>query len=160
MPKAVITPDQDAIISEIEIAAPADRVFRALTDSDQLMRWFTDASCPVKFWQMDARVGGSYSYATQKSNIVVNGVIEFKCRGEILEFDPPRLLVYTWIANWHLDPEKKTVVRWELTPTVNGTHVKVTHSGLAQEPEARADYSRGWAGAGEKLKAFTERRDS
>jgi uncharacterized protein YndB with AHSA1/START domain len=156
MPKAVITPDQDAISSEIEIAAPVERVFRALTDSGQLMRWFTDASCPVKFWRMDARLGGRYSYATEKSNIVVNGVSEFKCRGEILEIDPPRLLVYTWLANWHLDPEKKTVVRWELTPTASGTHVKVTHSGLAQEPEARADYSGGWPGAVEKLKQFAE----
>ena len=34
----VVTSDQDAIISEIEIAAPAERVFRALTDSDQLVR--------------------------------------------------------------------------------------------------------------------------
>jgi uncharacterized protein YndB with AHSA1/START domain len=156
MPKANITPDHDAIIAEIEIAAPTERVFRALTDSDQLMRWFTEASCPVKFWQMDARLGGKYSYGTEKSNFMVNGVSEFKCHGEILEFDPPRLLVYTWIANWHLDPDKKTIVRWELTPTASGTHVKVTHSGLAQDPEARKDYSGGWPGVVEKLKHFAE----
>jgi uncharacterized protein YndB with AHSA1/START domain len=160
MPKAIVTPDHDAIISEIEIAAPAELAFRALTDSDQLLRWFTDASCPVKFWQMDARLGGNYGYATEKGNFVVNGVSEFKCRGEIIEIDPPRLLVYTWLANWHLDPDGKTIVRWELTPTACGTHVKVTHSGLAQEPEARTDYSGGWPGVVEKLKAFTERNDS
>lgn len=156
MPKAIITSDQDAIICEIEIAAPADRVFRALTDSGQLLRWFTDASCPVKSWQMDARLGGAYSYATEKGSVVVNGVSEFECHGEILEFDPPRLLVYTWIANWHVDPQKKTIVRWELTPSATGTHVKVTHSGLAQEPAARTDYSGGWAGVVEKLKQFAE----
>jgi len=156
MPKAIITPDQDAIISEIDIAAPARRVFEALIDPEQLMRWFTDASCPVKSWQMDARIGGSYSYATEKGNFVVNGVNEFKCHGEIIEMDPPRLLVYTWIANWHLDTERKTTVRWELTPTASGTHVKVTHSGLAQEPEARADYSGGWAEVVEKLQQFAE----
>jgi uncharacterized protein YndB with AHSA1/START domain len=156
MAKAAITPGEDAIISEIDISAPPGRVFEALTNSDQLMRWFTDGSCPVKFWQMDARLGGKYSYATEKSNIVVNGVSVFKCRGEILEIDPPRLLVYTWIANWHLDPDKKTIVRWELTPTASGTHVKVTHSGLAQEPEARADYSGGWSGVVGKLKQFAE----
>jgi uncharacterized protein YndB with AHSA1/START domain len=138
------------------IGVPAERVFRALTDSDQLTRWFTDASCPVKFWQMDARLGGSYRYATGKSSIVVNGVSEFECHGEIKEFDPPRLLVYTWIGNWHLDPEKKTIVRWELTPSASGTHVKVTHSGLAQDLEARADYSGGWPGVVEKLKEFAE----
>jgi uncharacterized protein YndB with AHSA1/START domain len=163
MPKAksVVTPDQDAIIAEIDISAPPSRVFEALTDSDQLMRWFTDASCPVKFWQMDARLGGSYSYATEKSNIVVNGVSEFKCHGEILEIRADAaaglyILVYTWIGNWHLDPEKKTIVRWELTPTASGTHVKVTQSGLAQEPEARADYRGGWPGVVEKLKQFAE----
>ena len=156
MPKAIITPDQDAIIAEIDIAAPPSRVFAALTDPDQLTRWFSDASCPVKFWQMDARLGGSYSYATGKSNFVVNGVSEFKCHGEIVEFDPPRLLVYTWIGNWHLDPEKKTIVRWELTSTASGTHVRVMHSGLAQDPESRADYSGGWPGVVEKLKQFAE----
>ena len=158
MPKTIVSPDQDALISEIEIAAPAERVFQALTESDQLMRWFNgDANCPVKSWRMDARPGGSYSYATEKSaTVVVNGVNEFKCHGDILEIDPPRVLAYTWIANWHLDKERKTVVRWELTPTASGTHVKVTHSGLAQEPEARADYSGGWVGVVEHLKQFVE----
>jgi uncharacterized protein YndB with AHSA1/START domain len=156
MPKSAISPDQDSIFCEIDIAAPPSRVFEALTTSDQLMRWFTDASCPVKFWQMDARLGGRYSYATEKGNFVVNGVSEFHCHGEILEFDPPRLLVYSWIGNWHNDPQRKTVVRWELTPIANGTHVTVTHSGLAQGPEARKDYSSGWSGVVEKLKQFTE----
>ena len=156
MSKAIITPDQDSIVTEIDIAAPPSRVFEALTDPAQLMRWFTDASCPVKSWQMDARVGGRYSYATEKGNFAVNGVREFECHGEIFEFDPPRLLVYTWIANWHLDPKRKTMVRWELTPTASGTRVKVMHSGLAQEPEARKDYSGGWPGVVEKLRQFAE----
>lgn len=156
MTATIITPDQDAVITEIDIFAPATRVFEALTNSEQLMRWFTDASCPVKFWRMDARLGGSYSYATEKLKIVVNGVDEFKCHGEITEIDPPRLLVYTSFGNWHLDRERKTVVRWELTPTATGTHARVTHSGLAQEPAARADYSRGWTGAVENLKQFAE----
>ncbi len=156
MPKASITPDQDSIVTEIDIAAPPSRVFEALTDPAQLMRWFTDASCPVKSWQMDARPGGSYSYATEKGNFEVNGVSEFQCHGEIVKFDPPRLLVYTWISNWHLEPQRRTTVRWELTPTAAGTHLRVTHSGLAQEPEARKDYSGGWPGVVEKLRQFAE----
>jgi uncharacterized protein YndB with AHSA1/START domain len=132
-------------------------VFQALTDSGQLMRWFTDSSCPVRFWKMDARIGGHYSYATEKSSsIVINGVNEFECHGEILELDPPRLLVYTWIANWHLDKQRKTIVRWELTPTGKGTHVKVTHSGLAPEAVTRDDYRGGWPGVLEKLKKHVE----
>ena len=156
MPKSVITPNQDAIISEVKIEVPPEVVFRALTESDQLVRWFTDVSCPSRFWHLEARLGGSYSYATGQTGMVVNGVSEFKCGGEIVEYDPPRLLVYTWIANWHLDKEKETLVRWELTPTASGTHVRVTHSGLAQDPEARKDYSGGWTGVVEKLKQFVE----
>jgi uncharacterized protein YndB with AHSA1/START domain len=156
MPKEIITPDRDAIIAEIDISATPNRVFEALTNPAQLVRWFNDASCPVKFWQMDVRQGGSYRYETEKGTHPVNGVDEFRIRGEITEIDPPRLLVYTWIANWHRDKVLKTIVRWDLTPTASGTHVKVTHSGLAQEPEASADYSGGWVSVVEKLKQFTE----
>jgi uncharacterized protein YndB with AHSA1/START domain len=106
---------------------------------------------------MDARKGGNYSYATKKGNFSVNGVNEFKCYGEILEIDPPRLLAYTWIANWHADKQRKTVVRWELDKKGTGTHVKVTHSGLAHEQVARDDYRGGWPGVVEKLKQFTEK---
>jgi uncharacterized protein YndB with AHSA1/START domain len=156
MPKEMITPDRDAIIAEIDISAPPSRVFEALTNPAQLLRWFNDASCPVKLWQMDARLGGSYCYETGKGTHMVNGVDEFTIHGEITEIDPPRLLVYTWIANWHRDKNMKTMVRWDLAPTESGTHVKVTHSGLAQEPEASADYSGGWTSVVEKLKQFTE----
>jgi uncharacterized protein YndB with AHSA1/START domain len=154
----VITPDSDAVIAEIEIAAPPARVFQALTDERQLLSWFTDPSCPVKLWQMDARRGGRYRYTTEKGTVVVNNVSEFDCHGEILELDPPRLLVYTWIANWHQDKSLRTVVRWELTPAGAGTHVKVTHSGLASEPAARKDYNGGWPGALDSLKKFVEKK--
>jgi uncharacterized protein YndB with AHSA1/START domain len=151
-----ITPDQDAVVAEIFIAAPAERVFRALTDETELISWFTDASSPVKFWKMDARLGGKYSYRTEKGTVVVNNIDEFECHGEILEFDPPRLLVYTWLGNWHENKALRTTVRWELTATNSGTRVKVTHSGLAQEQAARKDYAGGWSGSLAQLKQFAE----
>jgi uncharacterized protein YndB with AHSA1/START domain len=70
---------------------------------------------------------------------------------------PPRMLVYTWIANWHDDPGQTTVVSWELVPSKGGTRVKVAHSGLAQLPIARKDYTGGWPGVVEKLKQFIEK---
>jgi uncharacterized protein YndB with AHSA1/START domain len=149
-------PDSDVVRAEIYIAAPPARVFKALTDASELARWFTDPGCPVKFWEMDARPGGRYRYATGKGSVMVNGVSEFECHGEIVEMDPPRLLVYSWIANWHLDQSLRTVVRWELTPVAGGTRVAVTHSGLASEEAARKDYSGGWPGVLEMLKKFTE----
>jgi len=156
MPTTIITPSQGAIVSEIQIAAPPERVFKAISDAGELQRWFSSPECPVKFWKMDARVGGRYSYATKKGSIVVNGISEFECQGEILEYDPPRLLVYTWIANWHDDPKSRTVVCWELTPEGSGTYVRVTHSGLGNLPVARKDYTGGWPGVVEMLKKFVE----
>jgi len=156
MAQAVITPDQDAIVSEVQINAPAERVFQALTDPKQLMLWWNSDECQTKLFEMDARRGGQWRFATKNSSLNVNGVTQFSCQGEVLEFDPPRLLAYTWIANWHDDKARRTIVRWELTPTQDGTYVKVTHSGLAQEAVARKDYSGGWPGVVEMLKKFVE----
>jgi uncharacterized protein YndB with AHSA1/START domain len=158
MAQAVITPNQDAIVSEIEIAAPPERVFQALTHADQLVQWWTSETCPREFWQMDARRGGRWHFKNKPSaTMAINGVNVFEAIGEILEFDPPRVLVYTWIANWHRDKTRRTIVRWELTPSGSGTRVKVTHSGLAEEDVARKDYSGGWAGVVEMLKKFVEK---
>jgi len=156
MTSTIVTPDQDAIVSEIDIAAPAARVFEALTDAAQLRVWFTNPECPIHLWEMDARLGGKYKYKTEKGTVVVNNVCEFECHGEILEFDPPRVLVYTWFGNWHDDTARRTVVRWELTPRAGGTRVKVTHSGLASLPIARKDYTGGWPGVLDMLKKFME----
>ena len=156
MSTAIITPDQDTVVSEIQIAAPPERVFQALTEAAQLNRWFNNRSCPIHLWEMDARPGGRYRYTTEKGPVVINNVSEFECHGEILEFYPPRLLIYTWTANWHADKTRTTVVRWDLTPQAGGTHVKVTHSGLADESVARKDYSGGWVGVLENLKKFIE----
>jgi len=157
MTTAHITPDQDAVVSEIDIAAPPDRVFQALTTADELKRWFRSPECPPKFWEMDPRLGGRYAYATEKGSMVVNGVSEFECHGEILEYDPPRILAYTWLANWHEDAAHRTTVRWQLTPTKAGTHVTVKHSGLSHEAVARKDYAGGWPGVLEMLRNFAQK---
>jgi len=156
--KSAIAADNDSVVAEIHISAPPQRVFQALTNASELGRWFNSSGCPVKLWEMDARLGGRYGYATEKGTVVVNGVREFECYGEILEIDPPRVLAYTWIANWHADKSRRTVVRWELTPDASGTLAKVTHSGLAQEDVARKDYSGGWLGVLEQLRKFSEQK--
>jgi uncharacterized protein YndB with AHSA1/START domain len=157
MERTVVTSDQDAIVSEVHINAPVQKVFQALIDPKQLMRWWNSEECQTELFEMDARPGGKWRFVTKKTKLNVNGVSQFFCDGEVLEFDPPRLLAYTWIANWHDDKSRRTMVRWELTPAKDGTHVKVTHSGLAQEAVARKDYSGGWPGVVEALKKFVEK---
>ena len=146
----------DEVVAEIEIAAPRERVFRALVDPEQLPEWWgAEPSVELKCYDFEARVGGRWRYeGSARIAQPVNGVTEFKAHGEVVEMDPPRLLVYTWFANWHEHPAQPTTVRWELEPTKAGTRVRVTHSGLANEPTARKDYRGGWVGVLNLLKTY------
>jgi uncharacterized protein YndB with AHSA1/START domain len=157
MATTLVTPDQDTIVSEIHVAAPAERVFQALTDPQQLMRWWNSEECTTELFEMDTRPGGQWRFENRKTKSNANGVNRCVCQGEVLECDPPRLLAYTWVSSWHEDKSRKTIVRWELTSTKDGTHVKVTHSGLAEETVARKAYGGGWPGVVELLKKFVEK---
>ncbi len=168
MAAARVTPEQDSVSQEIEIAAPPERVFQALTDAKQLFSWWgAEPSVELTTFEMDARRGGKYLYCCKPAPGQTHGEVgeqlrkhgfqEFECHGEVLEIDPPRLLVWSWIANWHEHPDARTIVRWELTPTKTGTRVRVTHCGLAQEPISRKDYGQGWVGVLDLLKDFLQK---
>lgn len=154
-----ITDDQDAVVSEIEIAAPPDRVFQALTDRSQAMQWGSGGNFEMTVWEMDVRPGGKWQFISREKGVKNpdGSAREFEHHGEVLEVDPPRTLAYTWFASWHENLLQKTVVRWELTPTAAGTRVKVTHSGLGQMPAARTGYSQGWPGLVAALKEHLEK---
>lgn len=156
MASVVVTPDQDALVSEIHIAAPPDRVFQALIDPSQVLQWWTSPECPIERFSIEPRAGGRWRYDTKDTKMTVNGVSKFQCDGQVLEYDPPRVLMYTWIANWHEKPAQRTVVRWELAASKGGTLLRVTHSGLIDLPASRKDYSGGWPGVLESIKKFTE----
>ena len=152
MPNTTVSPDHDTIISEIDIAAPADLVFRGICDAETVRR----RTPQLDVFEMELRVGGKWCLEIRMPK-PYHGVDVIRHDGEILELDPPRLLVYTWLANFHKDPKHRSIVRWELTKTKSGTHVKVTHSGLASEPAASKDYAGGWPGVLEELKVFAEK---
>jgi uncharacterized protein YndB with AHSA1/START domain len=156
MVNAIITPDQDAVVAEVQIAAPPGRVFQALTDRAQALQWGASDLFEMKVWEMDPRPGGKWQFISKELQ-GKNAGKEYEHHGEILEIDPPRLLVYTWFTDWHEPPSHRTVVRWELTPTANGTKVKLTHSGLRQLPAACKAYSQGWPGLMQALKNFLEK---
>jgi uncharacterized protein YndB with AHSA1/START domain len=156
MASITVTPDQDALVSEIHIAASPEQVFKALIDPKQVLKWWTSEDCPIEDFAMDPRPGGRWRYDTKQTKMNVNGISKFHCDGEVLEYDPPRVLAYSWIANWHERPAQRTVVRWELAASKGGTLLRVTHSGLADLPVSRKDYSGGWPGVVEQIKKFIE----
>jgi len=153
MANTIITPDRDAVISEIEIAAPPERVFEALVDREQVSQWSNSDAFQLVHWELEARIGGKWrSTSREKTSSKL-----FDHWGEVVALDRPHILAYTWFANWHSDQSHPTMVRWELTPSAAGTRLKVTHSGLAPLPGACEGYSQGWPGLLEAVKASVEK---
>jgi uncharacterized protein YndB with AHSA1/START domain len=146
-------PNADEIVSEIQIAAPPERVFQALVDPSQVVRWWGQKSIyRCTEFQSDLRPGGKWRTAGVSGD---GGA--FEAAGEYLEIDPPRLLVHSWVASW--TGEVKTTVRWELEPIKNGTLVRIRHSGLAAHPELANSYS-GWPRLLTWLQALMERGET
>jgi uncharacterized protein YndB with AHSA1/START domain len=148
-----LTPNADEIVSEIQIAAPPERVFQALVDPSQVVRWWGQTGIyRTTEFQSDLRPGGKWRTAGE------NGEGNpFEAVGEYLEIDPPRLLVHSWVASWTGDI--KTTVRWELEPIKQGTLVRIRHTGLAAHPELAKSYS-GWPRLLGWLQALLERGET
>jgi uncharacterized protein YndB with AHSA1/START domain len=151
MATATITPDQNAVIAEIFIAAPPARVFQAISDPKQLPQWWGQAGLyQLTKSTMEVRPGGKW-----RSEGIDNDGKTFYVEGEYLEVDPPRLLVHTWVGSY--TGPLKTVVRWELEPATlhglhstgpkkagTGTRVTVRQEGFAGVPDAAAAHGEGW----------------
>lgn len=56
MIESIITPDQDSIIVEVEIAAPPERVFKAISDPQEVLRRAPE----LHAFEMDLRLGGRW----------------------------------------------------------------------------------------------------
>ena len=152
--KSTITSDNDAVITEIEIAAPPARVFQALIEREQAMQWGGGQAFTITHWEMDTRPGGKWSFSSRER--AGEGKL-FDHHGEVLQINPPHLLEVSWFASWHPDPSHRTVVRWELTPSNAGTRLKVTHSNLAALVGAAQGYGQGWPGLVQQIKTFVEK---
>jgi uncharacterized protein YndB with AHSA1/START domain len=163
MATSSVTPDNDAVLAEVFIAAPPERVFQAITDPKQMPLWWGQQGLyRVTEWKADLRPGGKW----QSDGVGADGTV-FRVEGEYLEIDPPRLLVHTWIASYATT--LKTVVRWELESrevhglqhkgpqkVSTGTFVKIRHEGFAGSPEQAKGHSQGWVRVLGWMQAFVE----
>jgi len=167
MATATITPDQNAVVAEIFIAAPPTRVFQAISDPNQLPQWWGQPGLyRVTKSTMDLRPGGKW-----RSNGIGADGKAFYVEGEYLEVDPPRLLVHTWIGSY--SGTMKTIVRWELEPhTVHGLHpsgpkksgtgtlVRVRQEGFAGNLEFATSHGEGWKRVLGWLEGYLERGEN
>jgi uncharacterized protein YndB with AHSA1/START domain len=153
-PTSLISPDNDVVTAEVLIAAPRERVFQAITDPAQAMRWWgQEDRYRLSEFHMDVRVGGKWSCSGQSA--AMGGAIAIT--GEFLEVDPPRKLAYTWTSSWM---PVSTEVRWELEAHGNDTILKLTHIGFAGNIEQAKNHSMGWTLVVTWLQSFVEKGET
>jgi uncharacterized protein YndB with AHSA1/START domain len=127
------------IYASVDIDAPPDAVWDAITEPAQLASWWgSDDQYRTMNWQVDLRPGGKWSSDSAR----VDGSQTGHVHGEYVEVERPRRLVYTWKASW--DDFAETLIVMELSATASGTHVRVRHSGFAERFTSGAGHAEGW----------------
>jgi uncharacterized protein YndB with AHSA1/START domain len=108
-----------SVVIERELPHPPEKVWRALTQGPLLEEWLMKNDFqPV--------VGHRFNFRADW------GAVD----GEVLTVEPAKTLSYTWAA-YGLE----SIVTWTLTPTGNGTHLRMEQSGF------RADQEQAYQGA-------------
>ena len=139
----------DRIVKEIVIKAPAQRVFQALADPQQRVKWWgAQGKFQVTQMESDLRPGGAFEMRGDAF-----GGRPFVIRGEYRAVEPPRVLEFTWLPDFHPNAPT-TVVRFDLEEKGGTTTVKLTHSGFADE-QAKEAYQ-GWPWLLAMLQKYSE----
>ena len=137
-----------AIVKEIIIKAQAERVFEALSDPRQRVKWWgAEGKFQATDMESDLRPGGAW---------LMRGIgtagKPFTIRGEYRFIERPRVLEFTWLPDWQ---EPETLVRFELEEKDGATTLRLTHSGFASD-ESRERYQ-GWPWLLALLQGYVEK---
>jgi uncharacterized protein YndB with AHSA1/START domain len=134
-----------SISGSVEIAASAERVFRALTSKEIIHWWIRPGVFNTTDWAGDVRIGGRW-----RAVGTGNG-IPFTLEGEFLEIDAPKKLVLTWHSGGV--PGKPTIVTFLLERIDAGTRLTLEHVGFAA-PDWCMNTCLGWETSLERLAEF------
>ena len=147
-----MSPTTDSIVQEISIKAPAARIFDALANPAERVKWWrSEGRFQITHAESDLRPGGKWimrGTGMGDKPVTVAGVYR--------QVERPRLLEFTWLPDWQGDPTE-TVVRWDLEEEGGVTTVRLTHTGLITEA-SRAGH-RGWPVILAALQSYVERQD-
>ncbi len=123
----------------VEIAAPPERVFRALASEEIAKWWGSDDLYRVTKWTGDVKPGGKWRSVGKGADGK-----PFSVEGEFLEVDPPKKLVHTWRYDW--DPSGSvTTITYRLDVIPGGTRVTLRHEGFTNAPDACLSHGDGWS---------------
>ncbi|MGO9410901.1 MAG: SRPBCC family protein [Spirochaetia bacterium] len=141
--RAVADLAEGHILATVEVPAPPERVFLALTSGEITEWWVRAGVFDTREWTGDVREGGVW-----RATGVGNGK-PYALEGEFLEVNPPRKLVHSWRAAGAPGGEP-TVVTYLLERLEGGTRVTLRHTGFASR-EACLNTCIGWETSFQKL---------
>ncbi len=132
--------DGDTILATMDVAAPPERVFHALTTDEVECWWGSADTYRVVHWIADVRVGGQWGLGVR----LPDGKV-LPASGEFLEIDKPSRIVQTRKHDWdHLTlGRRETTVTYRLDPIATSTRVTVRHEGFGRS-EPVYEHAGGW----------------
>ena len=132
------------------LAAPRERVFRALTQRDDLAVWWGPRGFTSPEIELDLRTGGRYRFTMQPPE-----GDPFHISGEFREIDPPSSLSYTFRYDEPTPDDRETVVTLTVDD-VDGTTELALRQGEFATEERLALHRGGWTDSLDKLSALLE----
>ncbi|MCW3103456.1 MAG: hypothetical protein JWO09_1896 [Bacteroidetes bacterium] len=138
----------EPFVTERTYKAPADKVWKALTDKNEMKQWYFDLA------EFRAEPGFEFSFPGGPDGRTYLHL----CR--VTEVVPGKRLSYTWRYEGY---EGSSEVSFELFPEGDVTRLKLTHAGLETFPAGNPDFAKknfeeGWAHiTGISLKEYLEK---
>ena len=114
-------------------AAPPERVYSALTESNELIRWFADKASVVP------RKGGAFRLTWSTG---------YSMRGKVKSVDPGKRLQIAWVDRFERGKVFETEARFVFVKRGRGTQLTVIHRGFKSGKKWVALYGSiqsGWA---------------
>ena len=115
------------IEKNVQIAAPIEKVWAALTDPVSIRGWMGEDSAV----EVDLKVGGRYRLFGGDTT------------GAFTVIERPHTLEYTWRQGEWKKAWPDSVVHWELKTAGQGTQVRLAHSKFPNQEE-RDGHDTGW----------------
>jgi uncharacterized protein YndB with AHSA1/START domain len=136
----------EAVIVERTFNAPVARVWKALTNVDQMRVWYFDLK------EFKPQVGFEFEFIVEHEGNTYHHL----CK--VTEVVPQKKIAYTWR---YKGQPGDSLVTFELFGEGERTRLKLTHSGIETFPKthayARKNFEAGWTEIiGSELKRFVE----
>jgi len=137
----------EVVVVERTFNAPVDQVWKALTDVEEMRRWYFDLE------KFEPEVGFEFEFVVEHEGMKYHHL----CK--ITDVIPQKKLAYTWRYKGH---EGNSLVTFELFAAGQKTRLKLTHEGLETLPKtaafARKNFEAGWTEIiGSSLRQFVEK---